>query len=93
MPLRNLVVSVLAVGAILALALAFTHCAAPWLIFAIYAVIGIILILIERGRYQPKLTGSQFEPTNEYFADPVSGHKIRVYVDCKTGERDYRREE
>ncbi len=92
MPLRNIVVSVLAIDALLAILLAFTHCAAPWLVFAIYAVVGIIFITIERGRYQPKLSGSQFQPTAERFRDPVSGQKIRVYIDSETGERDYRPE-
>lgn len=34
----------------------------------------------------------RFLPTNEVFADPTTGHLMRVFVDPRTGERLYRAE-
>jgi hypothetical protein len=31
----------------------------------------------------------RFRPTDETFVDPTSGHRMRVYVDGRTGERRY----
>ena len=90
MGLRSVVITVLAVGVVLAIVLALTRPADPWIVFAVYGTLGLLAILFERGRYRPKLTGTQFTPTPERYADPVTGELIRVYVDPATGERDYR---
>ena len=34
----------------------------------------------------------RFEPTAEAFVDPTTGHRMRVLVDRRTGERRYRAE-
>ena len=34
----------------------------------------------------------RFRPTDEVFVDPTSGHRIRVYLDSRSGERRYRAE-
>ena len=31
----------------------------------------------------------RFRPTEETFVDPTSGHRMRVYLDRRTGERRY----
>jgi hypothetical protein len=31
----------------------------------------------------------RFRPTDELFVDPTSGHRMRVHVDPRTGERRY----
>ncbi len=92
MSLRNVVIAVLCVGIAVALVVGVTHVRFPWLIFAAYWAIGLAFILIERGRYRPKLSGTNFQPTSERYADPVTGETIAVYVDDTTGERDYRPE-
>lgn len=35
---------------------------------------------------------ARFRPTDEVFVDPTTGHKMRVLVDPRTGERRYRAE-
>ncbi len=32
---------------------------------------------------------ARFEPTDEVFVDPTSGHRMRVHLDRRTGERRY----
>jgi len=91
MGLRNVVLLVLSLGVVLGAVLAVTHCPHPWLVMSLYCALGLIAILIERGRYRPVLTGTHFEPTAERFRDPVSGEALQVYVDPVTGQRDYRR--
>jgi hypothetical protein len=88
--LRTTVLFVLGIGAVLGVVLAITHCPQPWLVMTLYSALGIIAILIERGRYRPALSGSHFVPTDERFRDPVSGQALQVYVDQATGQRDYR---
>jgi hypothetical protein len=88
--LRTTVLLVLGIGVVLGLVLALTHCPQPWLVMTIYSALGILAILIERGRYRPTLTGSTFVPTEERFRDPVTGEALQVYVDQATGQRDYR---
>ena len=36
------------------------------------------------GKMEPR-----FRPTDERFVDPTTGHRMRVYVDPRTGERRY----
>jgi hypothetical protein len=92
MSLRTTIIAVLCVGIAVALILGFTHFPYPWFVLAGYWTIGLAFILFERGRYKPKLTGTNFQPTPERYTDPVTGETIAVYVDGATGERDYRPE-
>jgi hypothetical protein len=75
---------------LVSIVLAVTNSMVPWFAFAVYGGLGLIAILLERGRYLPTISGANFEPTDERFADPVTGQMIRVYVDAITGQRDYR---
>jgi len=50
----------------------------------------------ERGSFSPGPGGGEtgplerrFAPTAEIFVDPTSNHRMRVYVDTRTGERRY----
>jgi hypothetical protein len=88
--LRATVLLVLGIGVVLGILLAITHCPQPWLVMTLYSALGILAILVERGRYRPALTGSKFVPTDERFRDPVTGEALQVYVDQATGQRDYR---
>jgi hypothetical protein len=88
--LRNVVIAVLGAGVLLGLVLAATRCPAPWAILAFYSALGLVAILIERGRYRPNIKGGSFVPTRERYRDPVSGELVRVYVDDATGLREYR---
>jgi hypothetical protein len=90
--LRSTIIAVLCAGIAVALILGFTHFPYPWFVLAGYWAIGLAIILFERGRYKPKLTGTNFQATAERYTDPVTGEIIAVYVDGATGERDYRPE-
>ena len=44
------------------------------------------------GGGEPSAPGAPFQPTEEVFVDPTSGHRLRVYLDPATGERRYHAE-
>ncbi|HEY3639283.1 MAG TPA: hypothetical protein VGK90_14135 [Rhizomicrobium sp.] len=49
-------------------------------------------VVYERFRYKPlehKLPGAGWERTSERFVDAESGKTVTVYVEPKTGERQY----
>jgi hypothetical protein len=41
------------------------------------------------GGEPPGSLEPRFRPTDERFVDPTTGHRMRVYVDPRTGERRY----
>ena len=41
------------------------------------------------GGEPPGSIEPRFRPTDERFVDPTTGHRMRVYVDPRTGERRY----
>lgn len=41
------------------------------------------------GGEPPGTIEPRFRPTDELFVDPTSGHRMRVHVDPRTGERRY----
>ncbi len=90
MSFRTAVAAWLTGGALVGVVLWLVYPRCGWLAIAIYAIMGLIAIAIERGRYTPQLAGLNFEPTDERFMDPVSGEELTVWVDLQTGERDYR---
>ncbi len=95
--LRRVVTGVLAVvvlATIGAVALGLTSAPFGVLYLGAEAAIVLVLLLIERGRYQPKATsgGGTWEATNERFQDPASGRWTRVEFNPTTGERRYREE-
>ena len=42
-----------------------------------------------KGGGEPSRPTPPFNPTNEVFVDPTSGHRLRVYLNPATGERRY----
>lgn len=44
------------------------------------------------GGGEPSAPSAPFQPTEEVFVDPTSGHRLRVYLDPSTGERRYHAE-
>ncbi len=58
----------------------------------IIGLIGAVVALYERRRYgteRPPGVESRFRPTDEVFADPSSGKRMRVHIDPESGERQY----
>ena len=92
MTLRNCILAICGVLLVLAFAQFITGWASGSVI-AVEVAIVVALILFERGRYRPKVSGSsdRFLRTGERFEDPTTGEKMEVYADPKTGERDYRK--
>ena len=41
------------------------------------------------GGGEPGPVEPRFRPTDEVFVDPTSNHRMRVYLDARTGERRY----
>jgi hypothetical protein len=41
------------------------------------------------GGGEPEPVEPRFRPTDEVFIDPTSGHRMRVLLDSRTGERRY----
>jgi hypothetical protein len=41
------------------------------------------------GGGEPGPVEPRFRPTDELFVDPTTGHRMRVHVDPRTGERRY----
>jgi D-alanyl-lipoteichoic acid acyltransferase DltB (MBOAT superfamily) len=61
-----------------------------FLIWGINAVVIIIGVLFERGRYKTKNTTEEgWVRTKERFIDHTSGKLVEVYFHPKTGERKY----
>ena len=44
------------------------------------------------GGGEPSAPQPPFQPTDEVFVDPTSGHRLRVYLNPATGERLYHAE-
>jgi hypothetical protein len=63
-----------------------------WLPVGIEAAIVAILVVVERGRYRPRVDSARgtWQATGERFRDPTSGELVDVYADAETGARDYR---
>lgn len=53
------------------------------------AVIFLIVLLLERGRYRPRTASGPWAPTGERFRDPTSGKWITVEYNERTGQRRY----
>jgi hypothetical protein len=63
-----------------------------WLPVGLEAGLVAVLLVIERGRYRPRINPSAgtWKETGERFRDPVSGELVEVYADTRSGARDYR---
>ncbi len=60
--------------------------------------VAVLIALFERARYGREersiaAAASSMRRTGEVFTDPTSGEVTRVWVDPKTGAREYRRDE
>jgi hypothetical protein len=74
------------------IALAVIGCFPPAAGLALWGVILIIGLLIERWRYQPlgaRSPGPDWTATDERFVDPETGKLVTVYFNQATGERRY----
>ncbi len=61
-------------------------------IIAFYAVLVLVLLVIERARYKPILKsppGAPWRETPERFVDPESGKLVVVWTHPETGKRAY----
>jgi hypothetical protein len=66
--------------------------AAGLLLLGLYAVIVLVLLLIERARYKPILAappGAPWRETSERFVDPESGKLVVVWEHPGSGQRAY----
>jgi hypothetical protein len=65
---------------------------APAYTLIIWGAILFAAVVYERFRYKPlehKLPGAGCERTSERFVDAESGKTVTVYLESKTGERQY----
>lgn len=56
---------------------------------ALQAAILLIALLIERGRYHPRVSDGPWIQTAERFEDPTTGRWVIVEYNPQTGERRY----
>lgn len=56
---------------------------------AIEAVVLLLALLFERGRYRPNVSNGPWVPTAERFQDPSTGTWILVEFNPRTGDRRY----
>ena len=73
----------------------FTFARVAWPFGIELVVFGALLIAgstFERWRYRPRITRNEagWAPTDEVFFDPISGKRMTVMYNDRTGERDYR---
>ncbi len=61
--------------------------AVGWL--ALQALVVLLAVRFERGRYQPTPRGTRWTRTAERFQDPTTGRWVAVEYDPQTGERRY----
>ena len=91
MTLRAAAVAVLAGVALAALVASAAARCPVWMPTLLWALLGIVFLVFERGRYRPKVSAAaQWRPTGERFTDATSGEKLEVVYDPQTGRRDYR---
>jgi hypothetical protein len=75
-----------------ALALAALRCFPAAGMLALWAVVLLVGLLIERWRYKPlagRPPGPDWQATDERFVDPETGKLVTVYFHPATGERRY----
>jgi hypothetical protein len=61
--------------------------AAGWV--GLQALVVLVAVVFERGRYRPTARGSRWTRTAERFKDPSTGRWVAVEYDAQTGERRY----
>lgn len=61
--------------------------AAGWI--ALQALVVLVAVKFERGRYRPTPRGTRWTRTSERFQDPTTGRWVAVEYDAQTGERRY----
>ena len=89
MGLRAAVVAVLAGIALAAFAVSLAARCPVWMPLLVWALLGIVFIVFECGRYRPKISAqASWRPTGERFTDPTTGEKLEVVFDPETGLRD-----
>ena len=75
-----------------ALVLAYIRCFPAAGVLAVWALIFLVGLAIERWRYKPladRAPGPDWQATSECFVDPETGKLVTVYFQPSTGERRY----
>ena len=89
--LRNWVITLGAI-AFLCGALALLAGIRPGLVVAVWAAVAVLSVIYERFRYKPVETsapGPGWTKTAERFVDEETGQQVTVWLDPRTGERNY----
>jgi len=68
------------------------------LVLMAIGAVAVMIALFERARYGREersiaASNASMRRTDEVFTDPTTGEATRVWVDPKTGNREYRRDE
>jgi hypothetical protein len=90
--LRGLVCAIGGLFVVGALALAAVGCFPAAGLLAVWALIFLVGLAVERWRYKPiddRAPKPDWQETGERFIDPETGKLITVYVQSSTGERRY----
>jgi hypothetical protein len=90
--LRTIVAILGALFAAGALMLAVLRCFPPAGILAVWALIFLVGLAVERWRYKPlagRPPGPDWQKTDERFVDPETGKLVTVYFHAASGERRY----
>lgn len=90
--MRKGLITIGALVAVLGVAALISGIVATSFVVIGWAVVLIILILIERVRYKglaSKSPGPGWERTTERFVDEETGRTVTVYIQPETGERAY----
>ena len=68
------------------------HHGPAWYFIAFEMAVAAVAVAFEARRYAPKVDRSKstWRRTGERFVDPASGEVVDVYIDPKSGTRDYR---
>jgi hypothetical protein len=82
-------------GAAFALLGVWAIVSGPWPIGVELVIFGALLVAgstFERWKYRPRIARDQagWASTDETFYDPISGERMTVMYNARTGERDYR---
>jgi len=93
--LRNVLLALGACSFALGLTLFATGDAGPSIVFAIWGMVLVVGLVIERFRYKRLASGSPgpgWERSAERFVDEETGKMVTVYTRPETGERLYVKE-
>ncbi|HEY1899443.1 MAG TPA: hypothetical protein VGG49_06610 [Steroidobacteraceae bacterium] len=89
--LRKVVLSIALLLVVLGLWLLSRHAWSPGVQILVIGSVILLGTAFENWRYRkgPPPQGAQWQPTDERFADPISGEEMEVQYDPGSGERRY----